>query len=124
MAVVLTHGVVDEGSGERRWGWIWLVTEEAGKEAARRGRGEGGKRKTRRWSRRVAEESGKEAARRGRGEGGKRKTRRWSRRVAEESRTTPSASGGGGGDGGDAAQLDGELKLNFVEKKPRVASGK
>lgn len=91
-----THGVVDEGSGERRWGWIWLVAEEAGKEAARRGRGEGGK----------------------------RKTRRWSRRVAEELRTTPSASGGGGGDGGDAAQLDGELKLNFLEKKPRVASGK
>uniref|UniRef100_A0A0E0EY21 DUF834 domain-containing protein n=1 Tax=Oryza meridionalis TaxID=40149 RepID=A0A0E0EY21_9ORYZ len=90
MAVVLTHGVVDEGCGERRWGRIWLVAEEAGKEAARRG------------------------------EGGKRKTRRWSRRVAEESRTTPSASGGGG----DAVQLDGELKLNFLEKKPRVASGK
>uniref|UniRef100_A0A0E0JBQ1 Uncharacterized protein n=1 Tax=Oryza nivara TaxID=4536 RepID=A0A0E0JBQ1_ORYNI len=68
MAVVLTHGVVDEGGGERRW--IWLVAEEAGKEAARRGRGECGKRKTRRWS-------------------------RW---VAEESRTTPSASGGGGGE--------------------------
>uniref|UniRef100_A0A0E0F1B2 Uncharacterized protein n=1 Tax=Oryza meridionalis TaxID=40149 RepID=A0A0E0F1B2_9ORYZ len=67
MAVVLTHGVVDEGGGERRW--IWLVAEEAGKEAARRGRGECGKRKTRRWS-------------------------RW---VADESRTTPSASGAGGG---------------------------